>query len=409
MIITLIPNTDTISCNQQIVLSVDVKDASGNSIPEYVAAVTTYNDDIVQISNYSKNVYYIKGIGSGVATIKVDPGCDLAQVFMITVTSPVASVVVTPSQLSMKVGDTLTLTATAKDANGNVLSGLPVTWSSDNSAVATVVNGLVTAIGVGTATITAKMQCVSGTASVTVKPPVASVVVTPSQPSMKVGDTLTLTATAKDANGNVLTGLPITWSSDNTAVATVVNGLVAAVGVGTSTITATVEGVSGAAIVTVTINAVLLSFSVTTFPDCTCSNCGPNGTIPPLFVNVGDTMQLTITATTDQGDVTQAGFSYVWWLNPGYSTLPLPFTITPDGLITYTGPVNGVFEFSSSHNIYDYCTHIYTPFASYPVAACYVSFFVNFDLTDLPYNYGFCPWIGCAPCPSPECYCYQAY
>ena len=57
LIITKLPNTDTISCNEQIVLSVDVQDARGNSIPEYVPAVTTENGNIVQITNPSKNVY----------------------------------------------------------------------------------------------------------------------------------------------------------------------------------------------------------------------------------------------------------------------------------------------------------------------------------------------------------------
>jgi uncharacterized protein YjdB len=67
-----------------------------------------------------------------------------------------------------------------------------------------------------------------------------------------VGATTQATAVTRDASNNVLTGRAIVWSSSNTAVATVsVAGVVAAVGAGTATITATSETQSGTAVVTV--------------------------------------------------------------------------------------------------------------------------------------------------------------
>src|SRR5205823_5650810 len=83
--------------------------------------------------------------------------------------------------------------------------------------------------------------------------PVASVTVTPASATVTTGSTVQLTATPKDANGNSLAGRTVTWQSSNTAAATVNgSGLVTGVAAGSATITATSEGQSGTAAITVT-------------------------------------------------------------------------------------------------------------------------------------------------------------
>jgi len=80
--------------------------------------------------------------------------------------------------------------------------------------------------------------------------PVASVTVTPRVDTVLPQGTLKLSATTKDAAGNVLTDWVVTWGTSDPAVATVdENGLVTGVAAGTSAITATSEGVSGMATV----------------------------------------------------------------------------------------------------------------------------------------------------------------
>src|SRR6185312_10310628 len=103
--------------------------------------------------------------------------------------------------------DTLTFTATTKDAHGNVLTGRVVTWSSDNTAAATVdaTTGLVTAVGPGTAHIIATSEGQSGQATLTVVPvPLASVSVSPQDTTMTAGDSAQFSAQPKDSNGNPL-------------------------------------------------------------------------------------------------------------------------------------------------------------------------------------------------------------
>src|SRR5204863_2960225 len=162
---------------------------------------------------------------------------------------------VTPATAQVFEGKTAQLTATPRDASGNALSGRTVTWASSNTTVATVsASGLVTGKVAGTATITATSEGQSGTSAITVvHVPVASVTVSPASASVTAGTTVQLTATPKDASGNALSGRTITWSSSNTAVATVSpSGLVTGVVAGSATITATSEGQSGTAAITVT-------------------------------------------------------------------------------------------------------------------------------------------------------------
>lgn len=172
-------------------------------------------------------------------------------------TAPVVSVEVTPASASVLVGGTVQLTATALNAEGEALPGRTATWSTDAPSVATVsTTGLVRGEGPGQATITATIEGKTGTSSLTVTTstvPVASVDVTPASTSVSVGGTAQLTATARDAGGQPLTGRTFTWSSSAPAVASVsATGLVTGQAEGPATITATSEGQSGASSVTVT-------------------------------------------------------------------------------------------------------------------------------------------------------------
>jgi uncharacterized protein YjdB len=156
-------------------------------------------------------------------------------------TVPVTGVTVSPTTLSLTVGQTATLTATVSPANA---TNKNVTWSSSNTSVATVSStGVVTAVAAGSATITVTTvdgsktaNCaVTVTGSTTV--PVTGVTVSPTTLSLTVGQTATLTATVSPANA---TNKSVTWSSSNTSVATVSStGVVTAVAAGSATVTVT--------------------------------------------------------------------------------------------------------------------------------------------------------------------------
>ncbi len=168
---------------------------------------------------------------------------------------PVAIVAVTPASLRLQVGATRQFTAQPRDADGNALNRT-ISWQTSAASVATVSStGLVTAIAPGTARITATSSGRSGSAEITVPEPtisVASVFLIPTTTELELGEARQITATVKDSNGNTLTGRLVTWTSSSQAVATVsVSGLVTAISPGTTTVTATSEGISAAVTITV--------------------------------------------------------------------------------------------------------------------------------------------------------------
>ncbi len=225
--------------------------------------------------------------------------------------APVATVTVSPSTMALLVGATATASAETKDASGNVLPGRVVTWSSSAPAVASVsAQGLVTALGAGAATITATSEGKIGTAQVTVSvPPVASVAITPATLSLAVGATGNESAVTKIAGGVVVTGRTIVWSSKNTQIATVdAQGVVTAVAVGTDTLTATSEGITGTSIVTVTV-APVASIVVT-----------------PASLTLAERASTTASVTLyDANHHVLTGRVITWSATPG----PVTVTVTP--------------------------------------------------------------------------------
>ena len=167
----------------------------------------------------------------------------------------VTSVTLNKNELTIEKSFTAQLAATVAPDDADDLG---LIWTSDNEEVATVdENGLVTAVSVGEANITATAVDGSGvtaTCKVTVTPKlVTSVILDESELTIEKNFTEQLTATVAPDDAD---NLSLTWTSDNEEVATVdENGLVTAVGEGTATITATANdgsGVAASCVVTVT-------------------------------------------------------------------------------------------------------------------------------------------------------------
>ncbi|MGH7618453.1 MAG: beta strand repeat-containing protein, partial [Gemmatimonadaceae bacterium] len=243
----------TISVGATTQASAKIYDSNGNLLTGRTIAWSSSNASVVTVNASTGLVTAVTaGNASIVATSEGKTGFAA-----ITVSAqPVATVAVTLAQSSVAIGGTTQATATASDANGNTLTGRVVAWSSSNTAVATVnaSTGIVTAVAAGNASIIATSEGKTGTAAITVAAqPVSTVTVTLAQSTVTKGATTQATAKTSDANGNVLTGRVVAWSSSNTVVATVnaSTGLVTAVATGTASIVATSEGKTGSATVTV--------------------------------------------------------------------------------------------------------------------------------------------------------------
>lgn len=223
-------------------LSATVYDAEGNVLGLPIT-YTSADSEVVTVGASG----LMSALAAGHTSVTAASG-SLSDVVQVVVTEPVATVEIQPTTALISVDDTLLFTATAKDASGTTLNRT-ITWTSSDPAVATVdATGQVIGTGVGSVTITASAGQKHGGGSVTVQAKVDSVAITSGVQGggpMEPGETLQLTATAYDEDGNVLTNRTVTWASNNEATATVdQTGLVTAVNTGDATITATVQRVS---------------------------------------------------------------------------------------------------------------------------------------------------------------------
>lgn len=195
----------------------------------------------------------VTGVSAGTAVITVTVTDSLGNTrtanCVVTVSANLVTSIDMQGAMSLQVGGSGILTAEVGPVtadNRNVI------WSTSNSNVAIVVNGTVTAVGPGTAIITATAADGSGFSAncvVTVsKVSVESVTLSSRALTLNVGGSSILTATVTPDN---VEDRSVVWMSSDSRVATVVDGVVTAVGPGTATIT--VSTVDGGKIATCTV------------------------------------------------------------------------------------------------------------------------------------------------------------
>ncbi|RED34943.1 Ig-like domain-containing protein [Paenibacillus sp. VMFN-D1] len=218
-----------------------------------VTATGVYSDnstaDLTVKASWSSSNNVVATIYNGTVTAKSEGTTTVTAVFgdvsesvSVTVTKKVKALTKDVQSLDLKLGDKpqIKLTATYTDNNTEEVSG-KADWSTDNASVATVVNGTVTPVGPGTATLTA----VYGKQTVTI--PVSVEVVKrldadPAQVSMLLSEKtpvqVTLKATYPDGTTKDNVAADAEWTSSNEGVADVIKGQITPYGPGTATITA---------------------------------------------------------------------------------------------------------------------------------------------------------------------------
>ena len=181
----------------------------------------------------------VTAVGNGTATITATTtdGTNISKTCSVTVKTPVTGVTVSPTSLSLNVGGTYTL---AKTITPSDASNQNVVWSTDNTAVAIVdSSGKVTAVSRGTCNITctsSENSSYKSTCSVTVNQQATGITISPTSVELLVGQTASVSASVTPSNAN---NQNYTLSSSNTGIATVNNGIITAVAIGSCTITAT--------------------------------------------------------------------------------------------------------------------------------------------------------------------------
>ncbi len=130
------------------------------------------------------NAATVTGVAPGIAAITATSTVDASKSSssQVTVTAPVvSSIVISATTGSIRVGGTLQITAVARDASNNVLANPALTWTSGTTSAATIsATGLLTGVGGGSTTVTARSgNTVSNNLVVTVTPLVTVTAWTP--------------------------------------------------------------------------------------------------------------------------------------------------------------------------------------------------------------------------------------
>jgi uncharacterized protein YjdB len=287
--------------------------AGSHTIPTVGSQWTSSNTAIASVDNSGT----VTAVARGAGTITVRPQSTSLSVDIPFTVIGVSSITVNLSTATIAIGESLPLIASV-----NVDAGVtppPTTWSSSNPAIVSVsTSGVITALTQGQTVVTALCEGRSAAVTVTViRTAVARVTLNPAVLSLSVGQVGVFAPTARDSRDNVLSDRPTTWTSSNPAIA-VINptGTVVAVALGTTTITANVEGVLATAMVT-----------VAPLPDAvTAVAVSPN----PVSMGVGQTRTLT-TAVTQPTGAPPAGITYG-------TTAPSVATMSSAGMVTAVGP-----------------------------------------------------------------------
>ena len=232
----------------------------------------------------------------------------------------------TTAGLLQALGETMHLSPEGFDSNGNLVVDADFGYSSSDESVVTVDStGLVTAVGNGSASVSASSGPATADADFVVEQRAAELQLSPDAPVLTaLGDTLRMVFAAVDANGHPVESVEqdITWSSSDESVATVdAGGLLMAVANGSAMIT----GVSGAGAV--------LSTIVTVEQQAAGMQVSP---APETFRAFADTARLSATVVDANGHVVESA-EYAW--SSGDESI---VTVDAAGLVTSVGNGNTV-------------------------------------------------------------------
>jgi trimeric autotransporter adhesin len=246
---------------------------SDNSTQDITATVTWSSSapGVATISNAASIQGLATAVAHGNSTITATSG-SISNTAALTVTNGVLqSIVVTPANSSITLGQLRQFTATGTFLDGSTTTTQDITnvsvWNSSTVNIATItISGVATGLKTGSTTITATWNSISGNTQLTVSAAnLSSIAVQPGDRTIAQGTTLQYSAVGTFSDGSTrnITN-QVVWASSNTGAATITNSTATGVSAGQTTISATLASVSISGSVTLVVsNATVQSISVT--------------------------------------------------------------------------------------------------------------------------------------------------
>ena len=243
-----------------------------NNTTQNLTTQVTWSSSTAAVASVGSSNGIASASSVGTTTITATSGAVSGNLLLTVTAAQLQAIQVTPATPSIAKGLSQQFTATGIFSDNSTQNlTTQVVWKSSSTSIASVSasSGIATGSGLGSTAISATIGTISGNTIITVTPAVmTSIQVTPAAPSYAKGLSAQLTATAifSDNSTQDLTTQAV-WASSNTAAATVSNsagtqGALQTVGVGTASLSATFNAISGSTVVTVT-PAQLVSIQVT--------------------------------------------------------------------------------------------------------------------------------------------------
>ncbi|MEQ1856984.1 MAG: Ig-like domain-containing protein [Longimicrobiales bacterium] len=220
-------------------------------------------------------------------------------------------------------GDSRQMSATVIDQTGNVMTGVPLTWSTGNGLVATVsASGLVTAVANGSTSVTVAAGGASATIAVVIAQVATSIDVTPDSVVLdEPGDSAQVTVSVLDARGVAVTSPTLAWLSAHPSIATVdpagrVSGVAA-----------------GMTLVSVTAGSAVAQVAVRVLPQLTLVAASPTTLSAQVTTGVSLSVQVR-----DLLGASYQGATVQWAADPGSGSITSQAS-TPSGVTGHAGAV----------------------------------------------------------------------
>jgi hypothetical protein len=212
----------------------------------------------------------VKALTAGTAKLTATLGMLQAIGAVEVPAAALVSIAIEPPESSLGLGETVKLGVLGRFADGSALDVTPsATLTASSAAVSVDAAGLVRALAPGEASVTAKVGAFSADAHITVRAAkVTALRLEPAMPSLAIGGTLQLKATASyDDQSQAEVTLAAQWASSNPAVTVDARGVATGVSAGTAAVTATFGGATAtldvmvrqATLVSITVSPAMLT------------------------------------------------------------------------------------------------------------------------------------------------------
>ena len=330
------PPRATLAAGDSLKFIVTARDQNGNVMPAGAVAWTSSDPAAGTIDD--DGVFTALAAGTTTVTATSGEVAATAAVTVIAAEPEFGMVVLSPPEVTLETGDTLQFEAVAFNSYGETVPAAALTWASSDPAAGTIDDdGVFTALAAGTTTVTAASGDIAGTAVVTVssdEPVLSRIAITPPAITLNAGDEETFVATAYDQHGTAMPADAVAWASSDPAAGTIDDGgLFIALDAGTTTITATADGITGAADVTV----------VRPAPGVVVSP-------PAITLDEGETWLFTATLVDPEDDALFSGV--VAWSSHDETVGTIDedgfFTALSEGAVTITATIDGSGEIGTA-------------------------------------------------------------